>query len=214
MRDTALIEEDGTQVTPVKGTLIPRPCTEVLVETALSLIAQHGPARGTLLDLGTGSGCIAVSLLSELVAWRAVAVDLDDTALKVARVNASRVLGDLTRIEFVKSDWTKQLPSREFDLIVANPPYIATAARETLTNTVKHYEPELALFGGVTGLEALEAISSQISQFMKANSYLLLEIGYDQHKQVIELFAQRARLTHVRTVKDYEGFDRCVVFQK
>lgn len=111
---------------------------------------------------------------------------------------------------------------------MANPPYIATAARDSLADSVKHYEPELALFGGVTGLEgkvtvklhetdpilALETISNQISRFMKANSYLLLEIGYDQHAHVIDLFARNARLQHVRTVKDYEGFDRCVVFQK
>lgn len=159
--------------------LDPRPDTETLVEHALSVPFDR------VLDLGTGSGCIILSLLAEREHASGVATDLSQEALEVAERNANQV--ELReRVEFIESDWFSQVEGK-FDLIVSNPPYISQAAFVELDPTVRDFEPRLALTPGQSGLEAYEAIIPQAREFLTPGGWLMLEIGFDQGRAVERL---------------------------
>ncbi|HEX4798076.1 MAG TPA: peptide chain release factor N(5)-glutamine methyltransferase [Burkholderiales bacterium] len=169
------------RVTP--DVLIPRPETELLVELALERIPQ-GSAR--VLELGTGSGAIAVALAKERPWLKIVATDISEAALAVARRNA-REHG--AAIEFICSDWFEALGSRGFDLIVSNPPYVA-AADAHLEQGDLRFEPRLALVGGEDGLTHVREIAKQAREKLRSGGWLLLEHGYDQKDRCIGLFRE------------------------
>ncbi len=165
--------------------LVPRPETELLVEQALQLIPSHQPLK--VCDLGTGSGIIAVTLKKHRLLAQVYATDIDPACIALARENAHRHAVD---IEFFESDWYQGLPDTlNFDLIVANPPYIA-ADHPFLAQGDLPAEPSLALTPGVTGLEALRQIVSQADRHLVAGGYLVLEHGYDQQAAVAGLLAE------------------------
>lgn len=195
-------------------TLIPRPDTEVLVEQVLNWInaqpAQLSNKR--LLDLGTGSGCIAISLAHELkkANWQVVAVDLSSEALKVAQHNA--VSNNVANIEFVQSSWYQALPTdneRQFDVIVSNPPYI-DETDEHLTGLTA--EPISALSAPNQGLADIEHIVQQATTYLCTGGLLAIEHGYDQGDAVRQLFLDSG-FESVHTVKDYGGNDRVTLGQ-
>jgi release factor glutamine methyltransferase len=180
--------------------LIPRPETELLVETALAKCRRWSRR---ILDLGTGSGCIAISLALELPLAQVTAVDASAPALAVARRNADR---HSARLRFVQSDWFDALGEEAFDLIVANPPYVAAADPHLAAGDLRH-EPAAALASGTDGLDALRRIIADAPAHLAPGGQLWLEHGYDQAAAVQELLLA-AGLTAVEQHSDLAGIIR------
>ena len=195
------------RVTP--DVLIPRPETELLVETALEV--NKAPAI-SICDVGTGSGCIALTLLCERDDARAVAVDKSPAALDVAKFNAQK-LAVADRTEFVVSDCFDSLDEREFDLIVSNPPYVAAGVLEGLQREVRDHEPLIALSPGPDGLSIIRRLVKESPKFLKPNGHLLMEIGFDQGEAVQRLIdANVWELLEVRP--DLQCIPRIVMLRK
>lgn len=192
--------------------LIPRPETEFLVEKALELALAIERKAVTILDLGTGSGCIAVSLAVHLPTARLVASDVEPAALELARINATRH-GVEDRIEFRHSDLFAEIPE-DFDLVVANLPYVSTGEKPLLQREVRDWEPAAALFAGADGLEYLEPVIRQAADHVWLAGHLLLEIGATQLAAVKGLLEVTGRFTEVRYVADYQGHPRVVVARR
>ncbi|HEX7295899.1 MAG TPA: peptide chain release factor N(5)-glutamine methyltransferase [Pyrinomonadaceae bacterium] len=196
------------QVTP--DVLIPRPETELLVEAALETNANKPEIL--ICDVGTGSGCIAVTLLCELTHARAVAVDVSAAALEIAAQNA-RHHGVSERLELKISDCFDALDRISFDLIVSNPPYVSANALAGLQREVRDHEPLVALSPGGDGLNVIRRLLDEGTAFMKAGGYLIMEIGFDQGERVQELIDQKLwRLVEIRP--DLQSIPRIVVLQK
>ncbi|MEK6282363.1 MAG: peptide chain release factor N(5)-glutamine methyltransferase [Acidobacteriota bacterium] len=196
--------------------LIPRPETELLVETALKLTVGWD-ASPYICDVGTGSGCVAITLLHELREFpesRAVAIDISEAALAVAKRNATRhrVAG---RIDFVVSDCFAELEphQRRFDLIVSNPPYIRQDAIDALQREVRDFEPRLALEAGADGLSVVRRLLKDSGRFLKTGGHLLFEIGFDQSAEVAEL-VERDTWQLIEIHKDLQGIPRTVALEK
>lgn len=185
-----------------RDTLIPRPETELLVQTALAQIAED--AALDILDLGTGCGAIAVALAGERPCCRVTAADLSDAALDVARENAARAA--VANIDFVQSDWFAGLAGRQFHFIVCNPPYVESD-HAGFSNGELRFEPRLALDGGRTGLAALQQIIPAAARHLHPGGWLLLEHGYAQGAEVQRLL-QLNRYRDALTRKDYAGLER------
>lgn len=191
-------------------TLIPRSDTEVLVETILGLSKEN--TIKYIMDIGTGSGCIPISLLYYNNSIRAVAVDISEGALEVARENAVKH-GVLDKIEFVNSDLFGNIPDTfvgKLDAIVSNPPYIPKDIIPTLMTEVREYEPMSALVGGVDGLDFYRKITSQGHKYIRQGGYLFYEIGHDQAEAVINIMKQY-NFENIRVIKDLAGLDRVVI---
>ncbi len=190
------------------ATLVPRPETELLVERGLEVIGALDGAR--ILDLGTGTGCIPIALLTEYSDVTAVAVDLSAEALEMARFNANRhEVGK--RLRTLKGSWFDPLePGERFDLITSNPPYIETSVIAGLMPEVREHDPRLALDGGPDGLAAYRAIAAEAGLFLKADGVLLLEIGSGQGSAVSDILVG-AGFAEVEVVPDLAGLDRMVV---
>jgi release factor glutamine methyltransferase len=167
-------EFHGLEFEVNRAVLIPRPETELLVELALARIAADGPVR--VLDLGTGSGAIAVTLAQARPQARLTAVDVDYAALTVARANAKR---HGVSVRFFCGDWFGPLAGETFDLIVSNPPYVAAEDPHLSLGDLR-YEPQRALVGGADGLDCIRAIVAKAPAHLRRDAWLLFEHGYDQ----------------------------------
>nr|WP_174506125.1 peptide chain release factor N(5)-glutamine methyltransferase [Acinetobacter sp. Marseille-Q1620] len=187
-----------------RDTLVPRPDTEVLVETVLALSL---PANANIVDLGTGTGAIALSLASEKPDWNISATDIYLPTLDVARENA--ILHDLNRVNFFCGAWFNAMPKQKFDLIVSNPPYIDAEDEHMLDLRT---EPERALVAGNKGLADIEVIISQGIDWLNDQGWIVLEHGYDQGAAVQAIF-QKSGYSHIKTIKDYAGNDRVTLGQ-
>ena len=183
--------------------LIPRPETEHLVEAVLALDLPDAPR---LLEIGTGSGCVAVTLALEIAKARVTASDISLPALRVARRNAAR---HGCSIRFVLGDLLAALRPGCFDAIVCNPPYIAESERASLSPEILDYEPETALFSGPEGLNAYQSLFSEIGSRARGVP-ILIEIGAAQTKAIQHL-ARHTNLDVQRKIRDHEGFDRVLV---
>ncbi len=191
-------------VTP--DTLIPRPETELLVELAIS---KCSPDRKLcILDLGTGTGAIALAIASECRNSEVVAVDKSANALAVAIENAQR---NHLHVEFIQSDWFTGLENRKFDLIVSNPPYIPNSDPHLSQGDLR-FEPMSALASGLDGLDDIRLIVSQSPQHCLPQAWLMIEHGFDQGEAVRGLFFE-AGFVHIETVRDLEHRDRVTVGQ-
>ncbi len=186
--------------------LVPRADTEILVEEALSRI--EGAAR--VIDVGTGSGAIAIALAHEKAAIQMTALDCSEAALEVARSNADRH-GLAERIHFVSGDLAV-LPSGPFEMIVSNPPYIPSGDWQGLMPEVRDHEPRLALDGGEDGLQAYRQLAAQAGDLLTPGGWLLVEVGINQATEVGALFAE-AGLVEVGQRDDYAGIPRVVMGQ-
>jgi len=194
------------RVTP--DVLIPRPETELLVEAALEVIADTPTPM--ICDVGTGSGCIAVTLLCERSDARAIAVDVSEAALAVAAENARRH-EVAERIVFEISDCFETINSK-FDLIVSNPPYVSADALDGLQREVKDHEPLIALSPGADDLSVIRRLLEDGPAFLKKSGHLIMEIGFDQAEKVADLIDRNWRLHEIRP--DLQGIPRIVVLQK
>jgi len=196
-------------VTP--AVLIPRPETEHAVEAALERL--RGMESPRIVDVGTGSGCIALALASELPPARIEAVDISDEALDVARKNAVR-LGLTSRIVFARSDllelYLERVPA--FDMVVSNPPYVGDSEADKLQVEVREHEPHRALFGGgAEGLDIYRRLIPQAARVLKPGGWLVMEIGYTQEQAIRDLLNT---WKEVRSVPDLQGIPRVVIAQK
>ncbi|MBL4804252.1 MAG: peptide chain release factor N(5)-glutamine methyltransferase [Alphaproteobacteria bacterium] len=193
----------GLSFTVTEHTLDPRPDTETLVEAVLKSVDRDQPL--SILDLGTGSGCILISLLSELPHAQGVGVDISESALATAQENAKRN-HVAERCSFLLSDWDEKL-TESFDIVVSNPPYIASAVIPTLQDSVKKHDPILALDGGEDGLQAYKKIFSCLSRVLKPHGKAYFEIGYDQSETVTRL-SRESRFSIVESHADFAGHTR------
>lgn len=186
------------KVTP--DTLIPRPETELLIDIALELSNANKVLK--VLDLGTGSGIIAVTLKDKNPHWQVSATDFSNKALGVARSNAT------TQIEFLQGSWFEPVTNQSFDLIISNPPYIEEndAYLDDLS-----FEPICALTAGKDGLDDIRIIIDQAPEHLEKNGFLLLEHGHDQQDRIVELLKQK--FNNIQTFKDYNNKDRAILAQ-
>ncbi|MDD4912746.1 MAG: peptide chain release factor N(5)-glutamine methyltransferase [Sideroxydans sp.] len=188
------------KVTP--ATLIPRPDTELIVELALQRLPPNSVHQ--VLDMGTGSGIIALCIAHSRRNVSMVAVDASPEALAVAMQNASRL--DVRNVTFLQSDWFSAFDTERFDLIVSNPPYIEDAD-EHLNQGDLRFEPITALASGVDGLDDIRRIVKQAPRYLNENGWLMLEHGYNQAEAVCELLDQSG-FTSIFSEKDLSGIDR------
>ena len=194
--------------------LIPRPETELLVEKALSLLTGIQDRSPLILELGTGSGAIAVALAHEHASLQLVAGDISPAALVVARRNARRHLVD-SRIHFVAMDLCQGLAlTPVFDLIVSNPPYISDSEFSELTPEISCYEPAAALRGGPQGLVLIRDIIADAYQYLRPQASVLLEIGQGQSAILAEEFAHPLHYEPARFHPDYSGIMRVLHLRK
>jgi len=181
--------------------LIPRPETELVVERALAALR---PDAKELADLGTGSGAIALAVASERPSLQITAVDVSAEALEIARRNAARL--QLGNVRFERGSWFAPLTGRRFDVVAANPPYIARGDAD-LAQNVSRFEPEIALIAGNSGLEAIEQIAAQAGAHLRPGGWLILEHGWTQAGAVRARLV-RSGFTHVRSHADLAGHER------
>jgi release factor glutamine methyltransferase len=195
-----------------RETLVPRPDTETLVEAVLGHIeGPHGEWRGSICDLGTGSGAILIALLSELPQARGVGVDLSVAAIAVARRNAGRHgVGD--RCRWIVGDYAAE-PEGEFDVVVSNPPYIAEEEIAGLPLEVREHDPHLALSGGIGGLEAYEVLAGRLPHLIHRNGFAALELGFGQVEAVTALTRNRG-LEQLELRPDIADIPRVLLLRK
>lgn len=189
-----------------ENVLIPQPDTEILVEEAIQYIEKDMK----VLDLCTGSGAIAISIAHYTNAI-VYASDISEEALEVARKNA---ICNKVNVEYILSNMFKNIQNNlEFDVIVSNPPYIETNVINTLAKEVRE-EPYIALDGGEDGLDFYRVIANQASKFLKNNGVILLEIGYNQKEEVINIFKKTNIYSDIKCIKDLSGNDRVITMRK
>ena len=192
-----------------QNVLIPRPDTEILVEETLKLFNVN--SKLNMLDIGTGSGCILLSILKERRNFFGTGIDISKKAINVARFNAK--MHQLSnRVKFYNSDVDKFLIGK-YDLIVSNPPYIKRQDLKYLEVDVKGFEPKLALDGGKDGFSKITKVISKTSTFLKKNGRFILEIGFGQKKKILSILKQNNFFIN-KVVKDYGKNDRCVISTK
>ena len=195
-------------VTP--AVLVPRPETELVVEEAVAIARAEGePLR--IADIGTGSGCIAVAVAHDVQRCAVIATDVSSGALEIARRNAVRHAVD-GRMHFVCTSYLDGIDGR-FDVITANPPYVRTVDKRGLSADVLQ-EPHVALFGGASGLEHIDAVLTTASQALRAGGWLVMEFGFGQEDDVRELVSRRPNLFVDRTRADLQGLARTAIIQR
>ncbi|MCK4887616.1 MAG: peptide chain release factor N(5)-glutamine methyltransferase [Planctomycetes bacterium] len=197
-------------------TLIPRPETEQLVEKAIDFLRTR-KNKQRVLDLCTGSGCIAIAIAKNFPAADIIATDICESALQVAAKNIEKhQLKD--QITFLQGNLfdpvVPQLDTSAFDLIVSNPPYVSTAEFEKLDKNVKDHEPKLALLAGEQGLDVYRKIAAQVDQFLKPDAALIMEIGYEQGPTVKNMLENLRCFNEIKIEKDFQKLDRIVIAKK
>lgn len=196
--------------------LDPRPDTETLIEAALALLGEaHGAGPLRILDLGTGSGCILLTLLAEMPQAWGVGADISSQALSLARVNAER-LGLASRAAFVQCDWCETFAG-PFGLIISNPPYIESVSIDALDDEVRCHDPDLALDGGGDGLAAYRRIVDDCARIAAAEAWVILEAGIGQASKVTDLFEEAGWIIEPklhRLFQDLSRIDRVVAIKR
>ena len=188
-----------------KNTLIPRPETELLINKLSEIFKEK---KISILDIGTGSGCIILSLLDELKRSTGIGIDISKEAVYIAKINGLR-LNLLNRVKFLNKS-VSSLFNKKFDLIVSNPPYIESKDMKNLSEDIRRYEPRLALDGGNDGLDLIKKVIYKSKSILKTKGTLALEIGNEQIKKVSKiLFDNNFRIKHV--INDYKNNVRCVI---
>lgn len=196
----------GRPFTVDRRALIPRPETELLVAAAM----REAPAARRVLDLGTGSGVLAITYLIERPQARATALDASLEALALARANATRH-GVLPRLGLAASDWLSALGSRPFDLALSNPPYLAFSEGASLPRTVREHDPAKALFAGEDALAAIRHLLNELPPLLEPGAFFLFEIGYGQSDAVEQEVRGRQRWRFQRIEQDFDGIPRIAI---
>ena len=192
-----------------KSVLVPRPETEQIVEETLNYLSNNESKK--ILDIGTGSGCIIVSVLKERSRCKAIAIDISSKALKVAKTNA-KIHHLENKIKFINIDIDK-FNYNKYDLILSNPPYISNIDLIRLDDDIRIYEPRESLSGGLEGYEIITKVIEKSSKLLKNNGKLIVEIGDSQKNNVLKLLKNNGFYIN-KTGKDLSGRDRCIVSTK
>lgn len=194
-----------------KDVFIPRPETEILAEVVIKIVRDSKFMVNSILDLCTGSGCIAISLAKFLFNVKITATDISPKAIEIASYNA-RLNNVTERIEFIKSDLFTQYAIRntQYDIIVSNPPYIPSAEIDNLQPEIS-YEPRIALDGGKDGLEIYRKIIHQAPRHLQQGGFLILEMGFNQAKEIKNIFQKYGNFKILKVIKDYNNIDRVIV---
>ena len=189
-----------------KSVLIPRPDTELIIEESLNYLSIDNSKK--ILDIGTGSGCIIISLIKERPKCKATALDISLKAVKVAKTNAK--LHQLeNKINFINIDIDKY-KSSNYDLIISNPPYINSIDLNRLDDDIKFHEPKLALSGGSDGFRSINKVIKKSKELLKINGKLILEIGHKQKNQIVKMLKENNFYIN-KIAKDLSKKDRCIV---
>lgn len=191
--------------------LSPRPDTEILVEKAIDIIKENNFQK--IIDFGTGSGCIILSILKDLDFTSGIGVDISKDALAVAVKNAEN-LNVTDRISFINDSWANIDESiGQFDVIVSNPPYISFDEFEKLDKEVKYYDPKIALVAEDNGLYCYKQIANIASLILKDGGYILLEVGYNQAEDAAQIFCHKG-FNLIEIAKDLSDINRCIILKK
>ena len=193
--------------------LIPRPETEHVVETVLELVKEYpfdGPGHLRLVDVGTGSGCIALALASELPHAEIHACDISEEALEIARVNAARLaLGG--KVLFRKSDLLNVYAGEKFDFVISNPPYVGEHDADKVQKQVREFEPKIAVFSGREGMEIYRRLIPQAHEQLRPGGWFIAEIGYSEEQNVRNLLAGWAE---IQVTPDLQGIPRVIAAKR
>jgi len=193
--------------------LIPRPETEHVVETALDLMKEYyraDPRRLKVVDVGTGSGCIALALASELTHAEIHGCDISEEALEMARINAARLaLGG--KVLFRKSDLLAVYGEEKFDFVISNPPYVGESEADKVQKQVREFEPKVAVFSGQEGMDIYKRLIPQAQEALRPGGWFVTEIGYSEEDKVKELLTG---WTEIQTTADLQGIPRVVAARK
>ena len=187
-----------------KDTLIPRPETELMVEKICHENKKSGPF---ILDIGTGSGCIILSILKDLKNSRGIGIDISKSALKIAKLNAEN-LGLSGKIKYFQ--FLNRCSNIKFDIVVSNPPYVSTNEIKNLDADIKLFEPKIALDGGNDGLDVIRKLIYKVKNILKVNGTFALEIGTGQYKKVSQIL-KKNKFREKHLVKDYQNNVRSIV---
>jgi release factor glutamine methyltransferase len=198
----------GMDFLVTEAVLIPRPETEHSVEAVLDL-ARADLSIKKIIDVGTGSGCIALAIAKELPDREIHASDISEVALAIARENAERL--GLERVQFQKTDLLRGAKPGSYDLIVSNPPYVGKNEPEKVQQIVRDWEPEVAVFGGATGLEVYERLVPQAMDTLRPGGWLLMEIGYSIEQPIRELLH---RWSEIHIKPDLQGIPRVAIAKR
>ncbi|HEV2992465.1 MAG TPA: peptide chain release factor N(5)-glutamine methyltransferase [Candidatus Angelobacter sp.] len=191
--------------------LIPRPETEHVIEVVLELAKSQKPdGRLKIVDVGTGSGCIALALATELPQAEIHACDISEEALEIACINAAR-LGLESRVLFRHSDLLAAYPERQFDFVVSNPPYVGESEADKVQKQVREFEPKIAVFSGWQGMDIYDRLIPQAYAALKPNGWLVVEIGYSTEGQVKQ---RLANWLEIQTKTDLQGIPRVIAARK
>ena len=188
--------------------LDPRPETELIIDAAKKYLINKNQ-NYKIADLGTGSGCLAISLAKEFYNSNVVATDISKKALIVAKKNSLN-LKTYKQIEFINCDWINN--NENFDLVVSNPPYLSKKEYENLSDEIKLYEPKLSLYGGTDGLDCYKKLAHHFKKIGHKDTIYIVEIGYNQKSQCIDIF-RNSSLRCLEIIKDYQSHNRILVLK-
>jgi release factor glutamine methyltransferase len=200
----------GIDFKVTQDTLDPRPDSECLIEQVLDLF-KNNSAKKTVLDLGTGTGCLLLTLLTELQSFTGTGIDISEGAIRVAKSNSEK-LGLAKRTSFVVSNWDSSIKNK-YDLIISNPPYIKSSDIEGLEPEVSTYEPKQALDGGNDGLMYYTQLAPIIFNLLPKGGFAVLEHGIGQETEIRKIL-ENNNLTFVSYKKDLAGINRCITVKK
>ncbi|MDC1129296.1 peptide chain release factor N(5)-glutamine methyltransferase [Candidatus Pelagibacter sp.] len=192
-----------------KDVLIPRPDTELIIEQVLKTYPKQTQLQ--VLDIGTGSGCIILSIIKERPNFYGTGIDISKKSINVSKINAKQ-LNLTSRVKFIHSS-VDNFNIGKYDLIVSNPPYIESLSLKYLEKDVVNFEPKLALSGGFDGFSKIRKVISKTSTLIKKNGKFILEIGFNQKNKVKEMLKKKSFYVN-KTIKDYGNNDRCIISTK
>ena len=190
--------------------LIPRPDSEIIIETAIKYFPDTNQNL-KMLDLGTGSGCLIISLLREFKNSQGIGIDLDKKALKVAKQNKSNLLNE-NRLKFCHADFS-EFNTINYDLIVCNPPYVSTSSKDNMLRDVQDFEPEIALFAKENGLRFFKMVLDNLIKYENKKQLIIFEIGYNQLKPIQKLL-KNTGFQLISVEKDISDIPRCIVTKR
>ena len=190
--------------------LIPRPDSEIIIETAIKYFPDTNQNL-KMLDLGTGSGCLIISLLREYKNSQGIGIDFDEKALKVAKQNKSNLLNE-NRLKFCHADFS-EFNTINYDLIVCNPPYVSTSSKDNMLRDVQDFEPEIALFAKENGLRCFKMVLDNLIKYENKKQLIIFEIGYNQLKPIQKLL-KNTGFKLISVEKDISDIPRCIVTKR
>ena len=192
-----------------KDVLIPRPDTELIIEQVLKIYSEQSQQR--VLDIGTGSGCILLSIIKERPKFYGTGIDISKKSIKVSKIN-TKLLNLSNRVKFIHSS-VDNFNIGKYDLIVSNPPYIKLLSLKYLEKDVASFEPKLALSGGFDGFSKIRKVINKASNLIKKNGKFILEIGFNQKNKVKKILKEEGFYIN-KAIKDYGNNDRCIISTK